>query len=34
MVEHALLTRMREVLDDPQRLMTSLVAELQRATGA
>lgn len=30
MVEDALLTRMREVLDEPQRLMTSLVSDLQR----
>lgn len=30
MVEEALLTRMREVLDEPQRLMTSLVSDLQR----
>ncbi len=30
MVEQALLTRMREVLDEPQRLMTSLVSDLQQ----
>lgn len=30
MVEDALLTRMREVLDEPQRLMTSLVSDLER----
>ena len=29
-VEHALLTRMREVLDAPQQLMTSLVQDLRR----
>ena len=30
MVEQALLTRMREVLDEPQQLMTSLVSHLQQ----
>lgn len=34
MVEKALLTRMREVLDEPQRLMTSLVSDLQREAEA
>lgn len=34
MVEQALLTRMREALDEPQRLMTTLVAELQREAQA
>lgn len=34
LVEDALQTRMREVLDEPQRLMTSLVAELQRSASS
>jgi NAD(P)-dependent dehydrogenase (short-subunit alcohol dehydrogenase family) len=34
MVERALLTRAREALDEPQRLMTSLVAALEREARA
>jgi NAD(P)-dependent dehydrogenase (short-subunit alcohol dehydrogenase family) len=34
LVEATLLTRMREVLDEPQRVMTSLVSDLQREAQA